>query len=268
MSSPALYCGSRLASTDELRALASVNYGHFTVMRVRGGAVQGLDLHLARLRQGHAALFDADFDQAQLRHDLRRVLAGQGEASVRITGFARDFNHRDPLQAVQPAWFISVTAAAPVTDAAPLSLKCFAFVRPLPQVKHLATLPLFHYRRQARLAGQDDALFIAGPGSGARVVEGSLWNIGFWDGTGVLWPQGPALRGTCEALLQRGLDQLGVPQRLAEVSVAQATTLAAFTANASGCAGVGSIEGVTLPAAPELQDLLVRALATQAWDLI
>jgi len=48
------------------------------------------------------------------------------------------------------------------------------------------------------------------------------------------------------------------------VSVAQATTLAAFTANASGCAGVGSIEGVTLPAAPELQDLLVRALATQA----
>lgn len=270
MSRPALYCGSRLASTDELRALASVNYGHFTAMRVRDGAVQGLDLHLKRLREGHATLFDAEIDESRLRHDLRTVLAGQGEASVRITGFARDFNYREPLKVVQPEWFISVAAAAPVPGGAPLSLKCFAFVRPLPQVKHLATLPLFHYRRQARLAGHDDALFVAGPGSDARVVEGSLWNIGFWDGTGVLWPQGPALRGTCEALLQRGLDQLGVPQRLAAVTVAQTTALAlaAFTANASGCAGVRSIEGVTLPAAPELQDLLVRALATQAWDLI
>jgi 4-amino-4-deoxychorismate lyase len=268
VSAPALYCGTRLVDSDDLRALATTNYGHFTAMRVRDGAVQGLDLHLKRLREGHATLFDADIDESRLRHDLRTVLAGQGEASVRVTGFARDFNYRDPLKVVQPEWFISVAAAAPAASVAPLALKCFPFVRPLPQIKHVATLPLFHYRRLARQAGCDDALFVDGDGADARIVEGSVWNIGFWDGAGVLWPQGPALRGTCEGLLQRGLDQLGVPQRTGVVTPAQATRLAAFTANANGYAGVAAIEGVPLPAAPGLQDLLGRALGTQAWDPI
>lgn len=268
VSRPAIYCGTRSADADDLRVLATVNYGHFTAMRVRDGAVQGLDLHLERLRQGHATLFDADFDAEQLRHDLRTVLAGQGEATVRISGFARDFDYRDPLKVVQPEWLISVGAAAPAAGAAPMALKSFAFVRPLPQIKHLATLPLFHYRREARKAGCDDALFVAGALPTQRVIEGSVWNIGFWDGTVVHWPEGPALRGTCEGLLQRGFDALGVPQRTGVVTVERAKTMSAFTANANGCAGVASIDGVALPQAPGLQVLLDRALATQAWTQI
>jgi branched-subunit amino acid aminotransferase/4-amino-4-deoxychorismate lyase len=265
----ALYCGARPADADDLRALATVNYGHFTAMPVRDGAVQGLDLHLDRLRLGHATLFDASFDQAQLRQDLRSVLPGQGEASLRITGFARDFDHRDPLKAVRPEWLISVAAAAaPPARPVPLALKSFPFVRPLPQLKHVATLPLFHYRRQARLAGCDDALFVDAPGRRARVVEGSVWNIGFWDGRGVLWPQGPALRGTCEGLLQRGLAELGMGQRHGAVTLEQARALPAFTANANGCAMVGFVDGAALPVEDGLADLLAQALQTQAWDLI
>lgn len=268
MSRPAIHCGTRLADADDLRVLATVNYGHFTAMRVRDGAVQGLDLHLERLRQGHATLFDAGFDAEQLRHDLRTLLAGQGEASLRISGFARGFDHRDPLKVVQPEWLISVGAAASAAGAAPMALKSFAFVRPLPQVKHLATLPLFHYRRQARKAGCDDALFVAGTLPSQRVIEGSVWNIGFWDGAVVHWPEGPALRGTCESLLQRGFDALGVAQRTEVVTLERAKTMSAFTANANGCTGVASIDGVALPQTPGLQVLLDRALATQAWAQI
>ncbi|WDS36394.1 aminotransferase class IV [Pseudoxanthomonas sp.] len=265
MSVPALYCGARPADAEDLRALALLSYGHFTAMRVRDGAVQGLDLHLARLRDGHAALFDAVLDEPALRNDLRAVLAGQGDASVRITGFARDFDYRDPLKVVQPEWLISVGTAAPAAGAAPMALKSFSFVRPLPQIKHVAMLPLFHYRREARRAGCDDALFVAGALPASPVIEGSVWNIGFWDGAVVHWPEGPALRGTCEGLLQRGFEALGVPQRTGMVNLERARTLSAFTANANGCGSVASIDGVSLPRAPALQGLLDQALATQAW---
>ncbi|SEK84703.1 Branched-chain amino acid aminotransferase/4-amino-4-deoxychorismate lyase [Pseudoxanthomonas sp. GM95] len=268
MSAPTLYCGARPVDEADLRALAALSYGHFTAMRVRDGAVQGLGLHLARLREGHATLFDADFDADALRDMLRTVLAGQGEASVRITGFARDFNYRDPLKIVTPEWLISVAAAAPIAQASPLTLKCFAFVRPLPQIKHVAMAPLFHYRRQARKAGCDDALFVDALQPSGRVVEGTVWNIGFWDGACVHWPEAPALRGTCEGLLQRGLAALGVSQNTGEVTLAQAKCWSAFTANANGCTPVGAIDGVSLPAAPGLQGLLDQALASQPWERI
>ncbi len=264
VSTPRLTLDGHPVSAEHLRALAQHNYGHFTAFRAREGAVQGLDLHLARLREGQAALFDAPFDEAALRTQLRAALAGTELVSVRVTGFARDFDHRDPLRPVVPEWLISVATVGAIAPARPVRLKSYAFVRPLPHIKHVATFPLFYYRRQARLAGADDALFVEG--AGAAVVEGSVWNIGFWDGSGVLWPQGPALRGTCEGLLQRGLEGLGVPQRHARVTLDQARTLAAFTANANGCAPVASIDDQALPAAPTLHDLLARALETQPWE--
>ena len=42
-------------------------------------------------------------------------------------------------------------------------------------------------------------------------MEGTVWNIGFWDGRAVTWPQAPALRGTAERLLQAGLVELVRP---------------------------------------------------------
>ena len=45
------------ASTDDLRALALVNYGHFSSMQVRDHAVQGIGLHQQRLTAATRELF-------------------------------------------------------------------------------------------------------------------------------------------------------------------------------------------------------------------
>lgn len=76
MSTPRLSIAGRPVTLDDLRPLAQSNYGHFTAFRTRGGAVQGLDLHLARLREGHATLFDAPFDEPALLAQLRQALHG------------------------------------------------------------------------------------------------------------------------------------------------------------------------------------------------
>ncbi|HBZ46612.1 MAG TPA: aminotransferase, partial [Stenotrophomonas sp.] len=61
-----VYCNGHRASADDL-AGALVNYGHFTSLQVRGGAVQGLDLHLRRLRQGTEELFGSTLDGTRVQ---------------------------------------------------------------------------------------------------------------------------------------------------------------------------------------------------------
>ena len=87
------------AQPGALRALAQVNYGHFTTLRVRGGRAQALDLHLARLREGSAELFDAVVDEAAVRRWMQQVAdeAG-GDCTLRVTVFSRHFDHRQPLR--------------------------------------------------------------------------------------------------------------------------------------------------------------------------
>src|SRR3546814_16770452 len=68
------------------------NHGHFTTMQVRDGAVRGLDLHLARLREATAELFDVAFDDARATGGLRQALdiAGRGDCTARVTACARE----------------------------------------------------------------------------------------------------------------------------------------------------------------------------------
>lgn len=255
---------SGLATADDLRALAIVNYGHFTAMQVRDRAVQGLEFHIERLQTGTRELFGAELGRERILAELRSGLAtGEANASLRFTVFARDFDYRKPLQIVEPD--ILVTLAPPASPHKPaLRVKSYRFVRPLPRIKHVGTFPLFHYRRQAQLAGYDDALFVAEDGC---VVEGSVWNLGFWDGEGVVWPEGPALRGTGERLLQAGLAGLGVPQRHRPVPLAEAGGFrAAFASNASGLQAVIGIDDGMFRADTALMDLLARAQASQPWE--
>src|SRR3546814_9519606 len=78
------------------------NHGHFTTMQVRDGAVRGLDLHLARLREATAELFDVAFDDARATGGLRQALdiAGSGDCTARVTVCAREFERA--AQASQP----------------------------------------------------------------------------------------------------------------------------------------------------------------------
>ena len=123
---------------------ALVNYGHFTSLQVRAGAVQGWALHLRRLQQGTRELFDAELDEARLLDWLRQALVARGmqDASLRITVFSRAFDFRQPLRAVPVDVLVSVAAPAMVPGQARAVLPV-RYQRELPQLKHAGTLPLF-----------------------------------------------------------------------------------------------------------------------------
>ncbi|WP_296280626.1 aminotransferase class IV family protein [Pseudoxanthomonas sp.] len=259
------YLNGKSASADDLRALALANYGHFTSMQVRDGAVQGRDLHVRRLEEATQALFGAAFDGVTALRQAAHAMesADLRDASLRITVFSLRFDYRDPARAVTPD--VLVTLAPPSTAEKPaLRVKTYPFVRPLPQFKHVGTFPLFHYRRQALADGFDDALFVDPAGC---VVEGSIWNLGLWDGATVIWPQGPALRGTTEQLLQHALGAKGVPQRHEPVAVAELERFrAGFACNASGLQPVTGVDAVAWGADTDLMAGLSDVLRAVPWE--
>lgn len=257
------------AEPDALLALGWSNYGHFTTLRVRDGAVQGLDLHFDRLRQGNAELFDAPLDEAAVRAWMRQACAASGgDCSLRVTVFSRGFDYRRPARELPVD--VLVAATAPVPPGVQALRVCIReFLRPLPHLKHVGTFPLHHHRRQAVLAGCDDVLFADGGDADARVIEGSVWNVGFWDGSGVVWPRAPALRGTAERLLQEGLAGNGVAQQVRPVTVAEVGSFrAAFAANANGVRPIGAIDAVVYADAPELLRLLAVAGGHARWQAL
>lgn len=258
------FLDGRPASADDLRALALANYGHFTSMQVRGRAVQGFELHLHRLKAATRELFDARLDDARIREAILAALdaAGVDDASVRITAYARDFDYARPDRTLPVDLLVSINPPRQA-QAGPAWVKTYAFQRPLPHLKHVGTFPLFQHRRQALREGVDDALFVDARG---RISEGSVWNIGFWDGRQVVWPQAEALRGTAERLLQAGLAETGVAQRHAPVEArALAGMRAAFAANATGIWPIAGIDETTLRPDPALMEALAAALRTQPW---
>lgn len=243
---------------------ALVNYGHFTSLQVRGGAVQGWALHMQRLQQGTRELFDVALEEARLLDWLRRALqcCRMTDASVRITVFARDFDFRQPLRAVPVDVLIAVAAPASVSPS-PRSVLPLQYQRELPHIKHVGTFALFHHRRQAMRQGFDDVLFVD---SGGRISEGSTWNIAFWDGAQVVWPQAAALRGTTEQMLVDGLQRVGARQIRQEVMLnALAGMGGAVACNASGLWPVAQIGGQRLEASAELLQDLQSALARTPW---
>ena len=101
------------------------------------------------------------------------------------------------------------------------------------------------------------------------MAEGSVWNIGFWDGQQVVWPQAPALRGTTERLLQAGLEAAGVGQVVRPVTVSElAGFRAAFAANANGVQPILAIDGAgySPDARADLEGLLQSALQRAPWE--
>ena len=259
-----VYLDGRPASAEALAGLALVNYGHFTSMQVRGAAVQGLELHLHRLKSATAELFDARLDDVRIRAAILAALeaAGMEDASVRVTVYAPGFDHARPDRPLPVDLLVSL---APPREADPRAVwvKTYPFQRPLPHIKHVGTFPLFQRRRQALREGADDALFVDARG---RISEGSVWNIGFWDGRQVVWPQAEALRGTAERLLQAGLSELGVAQRHAPVEArGLAGMRAAFAANATGVWPIAGIDETTLRPDPAFMQTLGEALRSQPW---
>ena len=256
-----VFCNGRPATAEDLLAPALRNDGHFTTFQMRGGAVLGLALHLQRLDAANRSLYGIALDHERVRAALRAPLAATAtcDATVRITVVPRAC---DPATRDESEVDVLVSLAPPAEpDAEPLRLRAFAFQRDTPAIKHVGTFPLFQHQRLARRAGADDALFVDATG---HVTEGSVWNLGLWDGRTLVWPEADALRGTREGLLQAGLSALGVPQQIRPVALAElAAPFAAFACNARGQRMVDSVDGRALAQIPELAALLARALATR-----
>ena len=253
------------ASADDLRALALVNYGHFSSMQVRNRAVQGIELHRQRLVSGTRELLGTTLDFAAVRTQMRAAVADTPDCTLRVTLFSRHFDYRNPTQAHEPDVLVSLAPPSPVRRQG-LRVKSFRFQRPLPQVKHVGTFPLFHYRRQAVAMGFDDALFADPAGA---ISEGSLWNIGFWKRGGVVWPEAPALRGTAEQLLQTGLAQLGVEQIVRPVNLAELPEFeGAFACNAGGLQSIAAVDETVFGSIQDGMDRLEAALALGAWEVL
>ncbi|CAN5636767.1 aminotransferase class IV family protein [soil metagenome] len=260
-----LQLNGRDASGDDVRALAALNYGHFTSMRVQGGAVQGLSLHHGRLQAATAELFGTTLDIERVSDCLRQALRGRQDAWLRVTVFSRDFDFRATERALETDVLVSV--APPLLPLSrPLRLRTVDFIRPLWHLKHVGTLPQFHHRRQARLAGFDDALFVDDE---RGIAEGTLWNIGFWTGDTVVWPDAPALAGVTAQLITGALTHMGIPQaRMGVNRGALETYVGAFACNAAGLQEVSEIDGALLPASGPCRTLAAEALAAVPWDRI
>ncbi|WP_233198587.1 MULTISPECIES: aminotransferase class IV [Luteimonas] len=253
----------QLAHADDLAPPALRNDGHFTTFQLRDRAVLGLDLHVQRLVAASRSLFDATLDPARVVDALRRALDASHtrDASVRITVCPRTTG---APSAAHPMDLLVSLAPAGEPATAPLRLRSFVFQRYRAAIKHAGTFPLFDHQRRARETGADDALFVDAAGD---VLEGSVWNLGLWDGRTLVWPAGDALRGTRERLLQAGLAALGVAQCTRGVALAELDApLAAFACNARGQQAIASVDGRTLAHDSALASLLADALATQPWQ--
>jgi branched-subunit amino acid aminotransferase/4-amino-4-deoxychorismate lyase len=191
------------------------------------------------------------------------ALAGHGDIWLRLTVFSRAFDFRAPLRSVAPDLLVSVSAASDWTGA-PLRLMPVVFRRHRPEIKHVGTFALFELRRQAVAEGWDDAVFID---DADGLIEGTTWNLCLWDGQGFTWPAGPALRGTQERLLQQGLAELGVPQQVRPVALAElGAATAGFACNARGMRAIGAVGGQVLADGAAARALLDQALAACPWQ--
>ncbi|MGX2996157.1 aminotransferase class IV [Streptomyces sp. JNUCC 64] len=217
----------RPATPEELLALGLTNYGHFTSLRVDGGRVRGLPLHLDRLVRDCRTVFGAALDRdAVLRHVRRATEGLTGSFVVRITVLDPATEPAAPSKATDPHVLVT-TRPAPAPAPPPLRALPLRYERDVPAVKHVGLFGLLHTRRAAQLRGYDDALF-TGPGD--RISEGGTWNVGFVDPDGtVVWPDAEVLPGVTMALLRDLTPSVTRPLTLAEAR----SLPAAFATNAA-----------------------------------
>jgi branched-subunit amino acid aminotransferase/4-amino-4-deoxychorismate lyase len=243
------------ATVDQLRDASVAHYGHFTAMQVRDRQVRGLDLHLARLDAANQEVFGTRLDTARVRHHLRHALAETTrDASVRISVYET------------PGGTATMVTVRPPGGMQPTSwrLQTVPYQRPLAHIKHLADFGQSYFGRLAHRNQFDEAL-LTGPGG--VICEGSITNICFSDGDGLVWPNAPVLAGITMQILERTLPAYGVSSRHAPVHTADLGSFtAAFVTNSHGIAPVGQIDDLILPVDSTLTRMLTEGYESSGWD--
>jgi branched-subunit amino acid aminotransferase/4-amino-4-deoxychorismate lyase len=244
------------ATAEDLAGLALCNYGHFTTMLVREGRVRGLALHLRRLACDCRALFDAELDLDRVRELVRRAL-GDTPRMVRVTVYAPGLELTRPGANQEPHILVTTRAAAS-HQLPPLRLRSVVHRRDSPKVKHVGLFETIRQRRIAQRAGFDDALFVD---ERAGVLEGATWNIGFCDGTRLVWPSGDQLPGVTVELV-RSLGVAESSERELDLGAAAGYPIAFATNAAVGVRAIASLDEISYDAeAAVLGELTRRYLA-------
>ncbi|MGO4756267.1 aminotransferase class IV family protein, partial [Streptomyces sp. 2MCAF27] len=203
MTSFVAHRNGRAATAEELAPLAFAGYAHFTAMQVREGRVRGLDLHLERLRTASVELFGRALPDDQVRSYLRAALeAGPADLSLTATVYSRAGEFTAAGAGAEPEVLVR-TGPPSVGPAGPLALAAVEHERFLPAVKHVGEVAKTYFLRQAVAQGFDDAAFVDRRG---RLSEATIWNLAFWDGDSVVWPQAEVLGGMTMSIVRRQLD--------------------------------------------------------------
>jgi branched-subunit amino acid aminotransferase/4-amino-4-deoxychorismate lyase len=239
---------------DEVAESMLSGPGHFTAMQVRGGQTRGLALHLHRLESANREMFGVGVDGEHVRALMRHALGDTEDASVRVYCLATS---------VEPAIMVTVKASAGIDS--PQRLQSVRYQRPDAHLKHLAT-EQGEYSERARRDGFDDALLIA---DDETVSESATANIGFFDGSGVVWPDAPLLHGITMQLLENEAPKLGMRSRRASVRLHDVASFeGAFLSNARGVAAVSGVDDVHLPMPAARMKTLHDAYAAVSWDAL
>lgn len=242
---------------DQITALALINYGHYTSMRVDNRRARGLSLHLQRLVQDCDRLFDTRLDPDWVRRLVRQVLAGAPRSVVvRVTVFDPDLQLAQVGADAQPHLLVTTRPAADAPLAA-LRLQSARYCRELPAVKHVGLFGALRQRRIAQRNGFDDAVFT---GVGTEISEAATANIGVIAGERLIWPQAPGLAGVTMRLINQAVGaQAGTaPVTLGELAGANAVVA---TSAVVGVRPVAAIDGIRFPSEHPVIDTLAMRYA-------
>ncbi len=240
------------APPGALQALGLINYGHFTSMRVRDQQIRGLSHHLERLVRDCRELFAVELDRDLVRQYVRHAIGDKsGSFIVRVTVFDPALELGNPGVAETEPKVLVTTRPAEAWPPTPMRVQTAIYRRDLPAVKHVGLFGALLCRRSAQLNGFDDGLFMD---SGSFISEGATWNIGFFDGERIIWPNADVLSGVTMQLLKQVHDRtITAPVNLRDVPGMRA----AFATNtAMGVRPVSVIDGIQLPADHSIFDVL------------
>lgn len=212
------HINGRPATVSDLAPLSFAGYAHFTAMQMRDYAVPALDLHLARLRRASDTLFGRHLADEQIIAFLRTAVDAAAAADASVTCFITSRPGEFFAGGGHTALDVLITITDPATPpTGPLTLDLVRHERHLPQVKHVGEVSKTFLLREAVARGFDDAAFEDSIG---RVSEATIWNLAFWDGESVIWPEAEYLHGVTMQILTRRLGSAGVPQVTRSLRVA------------------------------------------------
>lgn len=256
------YINGRLATVEQLSPLAFAGFAHFTAMQVRDRKVKGLDLHLSRLHTASMDFFGNVIADEQLKLYMKTAIDnGPEDQSLTVTIFSPSGEFNVNSMNVEPE--VLIRAGAPSNGPnGPLKLAAINHERPLATIKHVGEVGKTYYLHQAVRQGFDDAAFVDRYG---RLSEATIWNLVFWDGENVIWPEAEILDGTMMGIVKRQLDQLGIPQAHKEVTLAQLDELSGAAVMNSWTPGISvtTIASKVIPESKIFMELLHKAYAAE-----